>query len=261
MPISSVFADVEIPPVDIWSLYMEMEKPYPDSHRKSQPPSLILFPQRRKPMISKPKEEKNVNNMRQPEYETANIHMKALLIDSVTGRSYNRAQMKELSIQFGQGLKHELGWSKGDVLAFFTPNNIDTPVVNLGLHWAGGVASPANPTYTVDELARQLKDSGAKALVTQTPFLDASIQAAEKVGLPKESIILLGDGRHSKFRHWSEITAKGAWLAPRRPQVGPSDVAYLVYSSVSLYFAPVLSSNQKEEDMRKRERKNRMISK
>lgn len=33
MPVSSLFADVEVPDVDLWTLYMERPKPYPDDHR------------------------------------------------------------------------------------------------------------------------------------------------------------------------------------------------------------------------------------
>ena len=156
----------------------------------------------------------------------------ALFIDGDTKRSYTRAQIRSLSTQFGQGLRHKFRWAKGDVLAFFSPNCVDTPVVNLGLHWAGGVTSPANPAYTVDELARQLGDARAKALVTQTPFLPAALQAAERVGIPRDRILLMGDGRAEGFLHWTDVTAKGAWLAPKRPRVDPEDIAYLVYSSV-----------------------------
>ena len=139
-------------------------------------------------------------------------------------------------MQFGQGLIHNFSWRKGDVLAFFTPNSIDTPLVNVGLQWAAGVASPANPTYTVEELARQLKDAGAKALITQTPFLDASRKAAQIAGLPEERIILLGEGRDSRFKHWTDITAEKAWIKPKKPAIDPKkDLAYLVYSSVSSY--------------------------
>jgi acyl-CoA synthetase (AMP-forming)/AMP-acid ligase II len=35
--------------------------------------------------------------------------------------------------------------------------SIDTPVVMWGTLWAGGTISPANPGYTVDELAFQLR--------------------------------------------------------------------------------------------------------
>jgi 4-coumarate--CoA ligase len=189
MPIKSPYADMEIPAVDLWTLYMETPREYPDDH--------------------------------------------PIFVDGYTGRSYSRSQIRQQATAFGQGLKHLWGWSKGDVLGFFTPNNVDTPVVNLGLQWAGGVASPANPTYTPEELARQLIDAGAKALITQKPVLAAALEAATKAGLPRDRVLLLGDERDAtgKFKHWTDITAKGAWIQPRRTRVSPSDLAYLVYSS------------------------------
>ncbi|CAI6078899.1 unnamed protein product [Clonostachys chloroleuca] len=190
MAITSQFADIDIPNVDLWNLYLEGKRDYPDDH--------------------------------------------ILLVDGDTGRSYIFAEIKRLSIAFGQGLVHSLDWRKGDVLGFYTPNCVDTPVVNLGLHWAAGIASPANPTYTPDELAHQLKDSGAKALITQRPFLDAALEAAKAAGIPRQRVLLMGDARDDKgeFKHWTEVTAEGAWLKPRKPQVDPAvDTAYLVYSS------------------------------
>lgn len=156
-----------------------------------------------------------------------------LFVEGDTGRSYTLAQLRESSIAFGKGLKHQFKWAKGDVLGFFSANDIDVPVTNFGLHWAGGVASPANPTYTVEELARQLKDSGAKALLTQKAFLPSATKAAELVGLPLDRIILLGNERDEtgKFRHWTEITAKDAWIQPKRTAVSSKDLAFLVYSS------------------------------
>lgn len=160
-----------------------------------------------------------------------------LLIDGETDKSYTYTDLKHLSCTFGAGLRHLYAWRKGDVLAFYTPNSIDTPVVNLGLHWAGGVASPANPTYTVDELSRQLQDSRAKALITQAPFLDLACAAADKAGLPRDRILLLGEERRDRFVHWTDVTAKGAWIQPGKVKIDPkNDLAYLVYSSVRILF-------------------------
>jgi 4-coumarate--CoA ligase len=122
------------------------------------------------------------------------------------------------------------------VLAFFTPNDIDTPAVTWGLHWAGGVASPANPAYTADELAAQMRDSGAKALVTQKALLGVAQEAAAKAGLRPDRIILLGDGKDETghFKHFSEISAAGGLFSPSKTKVDPrEDLAFLVYSSVS----------------------------
>ncbi|KAK3192225.1 hypothetical protein K4F52_001855 [Lecanicillium sp. MT-2017a] len=157
-----------------------------------------------------------------------------LYLDGETGRSYTFAQTKSLAADFGKGLKHKLKWQKGDVMGLYTPNHIDVPPVTFGILWAGGIMSPANPTYTPGELANQLRDSGARALVTQKPFLPAALEAAAQVGMPAESVFLLGDGRDEsgKHAHWSDINARDAWLQPGRTKVDvKKDLAYLVYSS------------------------------
>ncbi|KAG5976206.1 hypothetical protein E4U55_007434 [Claviceps digitariae] len=189
MPITSEWT-VDIPVIDIWTMYFATPKEYPPDH--------------------------------------------VLLTDADTDRSYTYHDVKESSIQFGKGLKHSFNWQKGDVLGFFTPNCIDTPILTYGLHWAGGIASPANPTYTVDELARQLTDSKATALVTQMPFLKTAVEAANKAGISLDRVILMGEGKDKsgKHRHWRNVTAKGAWFQPKKTALDPKkDLAYLVYSS------------------------------
>ncbi|PTB36552.1 uncharacterized protein TrAFT101_010433 [Trichoderma asperellum] len=159
---------------------------------------------------------------------------KPLFVDCDSGRSYSLNDVKRLALEFGKGLSHVLNWKKGHVMGLFTPNNIDVPVVNFAVHWAGGVASPANPTYTPEELANQLQDSGAKALITQKPFLEVARKAAALAGLPVDRILLLGDGRDETgvHRHWTDITARGASVQPQKAAIDPKkDLAYLVYSS------------------------------
>lgn len=103
-----------------------------------------------------------------------------------------------------------------------------------GTHWAGGIVSPANPGYTVDELAFQLKDSGAKALVTQWAQIDIARAAAKKVGIPDENIILIGDKRdpQSRLRHLVSVRMVDGLQRYRKTKVDPEkDLAFLVYSS------------------------------
>ncbi|KAF2842849.1 acetyl-CoA synthetase-like protein [Patellaria atrata CBS 101060] len=160
---------------------------------------------------------------------------KVIYIDSVTKRSYSYAQVKETAITFGTGLKALFSWRKGDVLALYTPNSIDTPAVTWGTHWAGGVLSPANPGYTAEELAYQLKDSGAKALITQLPFLTTARQAARMVGLGDDRIILIGDQRDptGAIKHFTSIRNISGATRYRRTKVKEpkEDLAFLVYSS------------------------------
>ncbi|RDL36925.1 Acetyl-CoA synthetase-like protein [Venustampulla echinocandica] len=159
---------------------------------------------------------------------------RVIYIDPDTKRSYTYAQVRSVALDFGKGLKANWGWEKGDVLAFYTPNCIDTPAVTWGTHWAGGVLSPANPGYTAEELAFQLKDSGAKALITQKPFLSAAREACQKVGIPDDRIILMGDERDvtGRFKHFSSIRNISGVSRFRKVKLNPKkDLAFLVYSS------------------------------
>ena len=94
--------------------------------------------------------------------------------------------------------------------------------------------SPANPGYTAEELAFQLKDAGAKAIVTQKPFLAVTQEAANQAGIPEDRIILMGDERDEsrRFKHFSTIRNLAGTSRYRRTKMNPkTDLAFLVYSS------------------------------
>ncbi|KAF1920035.1 4-coumarate-CoA ligase-like protein [Ampelomyces quisqualis] len=160
---------------------------------------------------------------------------KVIYFDPYTKCSYTYSQVKEAAANFGKGLKHLWDWQQGDVLALYTPNSIDTPAITWGCHWAGGVLSPANPNYTVDELAFQLKDSGARAIVTQLPFIENAQEAAKKAGIPLDKVILMGDRRDPShnLKHFTSIinTAGSAKYRRTKARNPAEDLAFLVYSS------------------------------
>ncbi|EMF10052.1 acetyl-CoA synthetase-like protein [Sphaerulina musiva SO2202] len=159
---------------------------------------------------------------------------KVIYVDPATNRSYTYAQTKQTAIDFGKGLKGLWDWQKGDVLALYTPNCIDTPAVTWGTHWAGGIVSPANPGYTVDELAYQLKDSGAKAIITQLAQLEQARLAAKKVGIPEDRIALMGDEKDpaGRIKHFSSVRNISGTQRYRRVKIdADNDLAFLVYSS------------------------------
>jgi len=102
--------------------------------------------------------------------------------------------------------------------------------VTWGCHWAGGIVSPANPAYTVRELAHHLRDSGSKALFTQRHLLPTALKACSEAGIPRERIVLIGDEKDGGYRHVTDLldeTPKGS-----RTKFDPArDLAFLVYSS------------------------------
>ncbi|EKV14930.1 Phenylacetyl-CoA ligase [Penicillium digitatum PHI26] len=159
---------------------------------------------------------------------------KILYQDADTQRYYTYKSLRDASLNFGNGLKALYEWSKGDVLALFTPNSIDTPIVMWGTLWAGGIISPANPGYTVDELVFQLKNSHAKGLVTQVSVLSVAREAAKKVGMSEDRIILIGDQRDpgARIKHFSSVrNISGATRYCKQRITPAKDVAFLVYSS------------------------------
>ena len=154
--------------------------------------------------------------------------------DPETARSYTYTQVRNTAIEFGKGLKANLDWKKGDVLGLYTPNCIDTPAVTWGTLWAGGIVSPANPGYTVNELAFQLKDSRATALATQKALLEPARAAAKLAGIPESRIILIGDERDEsgRFKHFSNVQNMSKSIRYRRATIDPKkDLAFLAYSS------------------------------
>lgn len=120
------------------------------------------------------------------------------------------------------------------MLAIYAPNDIDFSPIVYGTFFAGGIVSPANPAYSPEELAFQLKNSGAKALVTTKQFLSSAKKAAEEASIPHDRIILLGSEKDDAHRtkHWTNIlkASRSSWY--RRRKADPEkDLAFLVYSS------------------------------
>ena len=80
-------------------------------------------------------------------------------------------QLTDLSNRFAQALVQH-GVAKGDVVGINLPNTPQYVIAQLGAMKAGACASGVSPLLTAREMAQQLKDSKAKALVT----LDAIFQ-------------------------------------------------------------------------------------
>lgn len=161
----------------------------------------------------------------------------AIYTDPAVPRSYSYSDVKTASVSFGQGLKEAWNWNKDDVLLLYTPNSIDIPIVMWGTHWAGGVVSPSNPNYTASELAIQLKDCGAKAIVTQRAYLKNACAAAQMVGIQQNRIILIGERNDSSSvtRHFTDTcklgVSHGSYHQRTIPENPEADLAFLVYSS------------------------------
>ncbi|KAK5658783.1 hypothetical protein OQA88_1594 [Cercophora sp. LCS_1] len=159
-----------------------------------------------------------------PDHQLPFSPSKEILTCASTGASHTWRSIRDKSIAFGRGLQTLYSWNKGDVLALYTPNSIDTPIITLGTLWAGGVISPANPLYTLDELAFQLKDSGARVLVTHAAGEKLAAEAAARAGLGG-NVLVIGRGVEGVISSGVHTTSTKAPITPEQ------DLAFLVYSS------------------------------
>jgi acyl-CoA synthetase (AMP-forming)/AMP-acid ligase II len=83
------------------------------------------------------------------------------------------------------------GFGKGDVAAIWSPN---VPEFAIAFHAAaalGGVVTTINPLATLDELTRQLEDSGARCLFTVPPLVPCALEAARSSSV--EEVLVFGE--------------------------------------------------------------------
>jgi acyl-CoA synthetase (AMP-forming)/AMP-acid ligase II len=115
---------------------------------------------------------------------------KPALIDGPSGRTITYANLRDQIGAFRDGLAGR-GFGRGDTLAIFMPNVPEYAVAFHGAASAGGRATTANPLYTANELGHQLRDSGARFLLTVPPLLEQAQAAAQDS--PVEEVFVLGE--------------------------------------------------------------------
>ena len=150
---------------------------------------------------------------------------KPALIDATTDRTVTYAQLAESVRAMAAGLA-ERGFGKGDTFAHFAPNLPEYAIALHGVATVGGVNTTANPLLTAEELAVQLRDCGARMLVTVPALLDKAAEAAEQAGVSE--IFVYGEAE-SATPFASLLQSEGE---PPEVAIDPaSDLAALPYSS------------------------------
>ena len=86
------------------------------------------------------------------------------------GATMSFAELDKQSRHFAAYLQHTLRLLPGERVAIMLPNLLQYPVALFGVLRAGLVVVNVNPQYTAPELAHQLKDSGARAIVVLENF-------------------------------------------------------------------------------------------
>ncbi|ADB59861.1 AMP-dependent synthetase and ligase [Haloterrigena turkmenica DSM 5511] len=109
--------------------------------------------------------------------ETAAHHGDAQAMEH-HGERTTHAELRDRTAAFAGGL-HELGLAPGDRMLLFLPNCPEYLVASLGAFRAGVVFSPVNPQYKRREVAYQLADADATAIVTHPLLREVVDEALE----------------------------------------------------------------------------------
>lgn len=120
------------------------------------------------------------------------------------------------------------GIGVGDVVGLLSPNVPAFASVFHGILRSGATATTINALYTAADIVKQLRDSGAKALITVTPLLAQAKDAAQTVGIADDMLVVLdGADGHPSLR---DLLAEGA-PAPEVSFDPATHLAVLPYSS------------------------------
>nr|BDR24742.1 acyl-CoA synthetase 5 [Cryptomeria japonica] len=151
------------------------------------------------------------------------------LVEASTGKEYTYDQVFSLTKKVAGGLVQTVGVLKGDVVLVVLPNMAEYPIIVLGIMLAGAVFSGSNPAAHVTEIEKQVRDSGAKFLVTVSSVF---YQLCNLEFMASITVIMADD--HSK------VEGKSVPLATlfetddsviELPVVGQNDLCALPYSS------------------------------
>jgi len=148
------------------------------------------------------------------------------LIDGLDGTTLSYTELDRLSRRIAAGLAAS-GVRKGEVLALHSPNTVLFPAVFHAASRCGAAVTTVHPLATEDEFTKQLKDSGARWIVTVSALLDTARAAAQQAGGITE--ILVCD-RAPGHRSVGDLAA-GTDPEPSVTLDPAHDLAVLPYSS------------------------------
>ncbi len=113
------------------------------------------------------------------------------IVDGPSGRTYSYAELVDRVERCAAGLV-ERGLRPGQAVGIYAPNDPAYATAFYGVARAGGTNTTVNALFTAEELARQLRHSGARFLITAPPLLDRAQAAAREAGI--EETFVFGGG-------------------------------------------------------------------
>ncbi len=122
--------------------------------------------------------------------ETRQLGDKPALIDGATGHTITYAELPAQIHSVAASLAAR-GFQKGEVFGILSPNLPEYGIIFHAVAILGGINTPINPLYTEAEIGHQLKDAGARFLITVPPFIEKAREAMQ--GTKVEELFVFGE--------------------------------------------------------------------
>jgi acyl-CoA synthetase (AMP-forming)/AMP-acid ligase II len=150
---------------------------------------------------------------------------KPALIEGETGRTITYAQLADSIRRAAVGLSAR-GFRQHEVFGILSPNVPEFAIVFHAVATLGGICTTVNPLYTEHEIGEQLKDAGARFLVTVPEFLAKALAAAKQANI--EEVFVFGEAEGAT-PFSSLLENEGVFT---EPEINPrEDLVALPYSS------------------------------
>jgi acyl-CoA synthetase (AMP-forming)/AMP-acid ligase II len=154
---------------------------------------------------------------------------KPALIDGPTGRIITYGELQRSIREVAAGLAAR-GFKKGDVFGILSPNVPEYAIAFHAVAMLGGINTTVNPLYTGPEIAHQLKNAGAKFLVTVPQCADKAAEAAANANIEELFVFEQAGGDANGATPFSKLYLKDG--TPPQVTINPKeDLVALPYSS------------------------------
>jgi acyl-CoA synthetase (AMP-forming)/AMP-acid ligase II len=159
---------------------------------------------------------------------------KLALVDAATGHELSYAELAAAVREVAAGLAGK-GARAGDVLAVCAPNSIEFVVTWYAATSIGVVVTTVNPQWTSEEIFRQLRQVGARWLVTTTALLAGKRHGSMQDTPIAETFVIGGPAPDatpfSSLRLTAARTGATPAAAGQQAAVSASDPAFMPASS------------------------------
>ncbi|KAF7820198.1 4-coumarate--CoA ligase-like 5 [Senna tora] len=152
---------------------------------------------------------------------------KPAFIDASTNQSISYGELRSSVYALASGLFRGFGVRKGDVVFVLSPNSILYPTICLAVISIGAILTTANPLNTESEIAKQVKDSGAKLAIS----VPEELEKLTPTGIPVILTTCSSNGQMVSVKEIIEGCSDNNPQELPKVNLAQSDTAAILYSS------------------------------